>query len=65
LIINKLRQTSWGGEKGFADFSFTGDIFEGKESGDIVPKESTAEGFYRLTVDLNTNTINVVTYTLP
>lgn len=53
----------WEGEKLFKDFIFTGeDVLEGApDGGNWMPKSKLdANAFYRLTIDLNTHTVNVV-----
>jgi hypothetical protein len=53
----------WGGEKGYSALTWTGDqVFTGLSSGNIVPVLDQG-GTYRLTVDLNANTVHVETLT--
>ncbi|MDR3285916.1 MAG: DUF5016 domain-containing protein [Prevotellaceae bacterium] len=60
--------TGWGGEKFYNDFTYTGLTLEG-ESGNpasnIFPSAEMGEGVFRLTINLNTNIINVSRVTLP
>jgi hypothetical protein len=57
---------NWGGEKQFSLFTFTGeDVLDGRDGNDWIPKSNIdADAFYRLTINLNNNTVNVEKITL-
>jgi hypothetical protein len=58
--------TSWGGEKKYDAFTYTGlPILEGTPGSNIFPKVGIEEGIYRLTIDWSANTINVASVDLP
>ncbi|MDR1408643.1 MAG: hypothetical protein LBJ23_11465 [Tannerella sp.] len=58
--------TDWGGEKGFALFTVTGDdVLEGTADGNWHPKDGLDAGaFYRLTIHWTANTVHVAKITL-